>query len=107
MYTNKYYMMIVQAKCDFGDVLVTHDIDEFLTEEFVRVLRGRSVENGINKRATIATILTTGSIVDGQFMMPSTRDCLNNFRRVRNALSKGRKLYVTVYDGDCTFAVAI
>ena len=107
MYTNKYYDAVVQAKLNFDEVLSSHDIDELLTEDFIRVLRGRTVVDSINKRAVVATVLTTGSIVNGQFMMPSTKDCLNNFRHVRKALSKGRKLHVTVYDGDYIFLAAI
>lgn len=56
---------------------------------------------GINAAAALATVLSVGCFCDWRrtFMMPSTADCCMAFRDIRNAISKGRGVSLSYYEG--------
>lgn len=101
MYEKKYYKYVVKAKEIVSKVLEEYDVSD-LCDDARRLLHNRVLCESINMRAAMLTVLATGSVVNGtQFMMPGTRDCLSNFRYIRNRLSKGRKIEVPDFHRYC------
>lgn len=102
MYT-KYYKMITGAK-----EFVSHCIDEgadplheIYTGKMSHTLRSREYCTSINIRAAVAAVLTSGTFLEsGQFMMPSTKLCLMNFKYARRQLSDNRPIEVSVADSN-------
>lgn len=93
MYNEKYYKMVVWAKEAIEKVIQEQDVD-YMLNDVSTFIRSKKECNSINIKAAVATVVCVGGLVNGQFMMPCTKDCLTNFRKVRRDLSKGRKLMV-------------
>lgn len=57
------------------------------------------------KRVALVTVFTTGcyDLQAQQFLMPSTSDCMRNFRYVSKMMSKRRRLDICYYDWDGTY----
>ncbi len=101
MFEKKYYELITRAKEIVGEVLEEYDITD-LCDDARRLLHSNILCNSINTRAAVLTVLASGSVVNGnQFMMPGTRECLSNFRYIRNRLSKRRKIEVPDFHRYC------
>lgn len=103
MYTHKYYTMITGAK-EFVAYCIDQGADplhEIHAGDMSRTLRTRKFCPSINTRAAVAAVLTSGTFLEsGQFMMPSTRACLDNFKYARRRLSDSRPIEVSVADGN-------
>ena len=103
MYTHKYYNLVTRAK-EFVAYCIDQGADplhEIHAGDMSRPLRSNQCCPSINTRAAVATVLTSGTFLEsGQFMMPSTRACLDVFRHVRKQLSNQRPLVVSVADSN-------
>lgn len=103
MYTHKYYSMVVGAK-EFVDTVINEGADplyESRTGKMSHTLRSREYCSSINTRAAVAAVLTSGTFLEsGQFMTPSTKLCLMNFKYARRQLSDNRPIKVSVADGN-------
>lgn len=103
MYTNKYYMIAIKAK-EFVSYCIDQGADplyEVYTGEMTRTLRSNRYCPSINTRAAIASVLASGLFLEsGQFMMPSTRCVLDNFKYARRQLSDNRPIEVSVVDSN-------
>ena len=83
-----YYELIKEAKYEFFAMHQEKSIEEIIDD-----LQGcwtRKFEISIHERAALAAVILTGTVINWQFSMPLTRDCLRNFRRVRKILSDGK-----------------
>lgn len=103
MYTNKYYKMITGAK-EFVAYCIDQGADplhEIHAGDMSRTLRSRHYCSSINTRAAVASVLASGTFLEsGQFMMPSTKLCLMNFKYARRQLSDNRPIEVSVADSN-------
>lgn len=103
MYTHNYYSLTIRAK-EFVYQCIDEGVDplhEICTGEMSRILRSRHICPSINTRAAIASVLASGTFLEsGQFMMPSTRLVLDNFKYARRRLSDNRPIEVSVADSD-------
>lgn len=103
MCTNKYYSMITGAK-EFVARCIDEGVDPLYkihTGAMSRTLRSRQYCSSINTRAATAAVLISGTFLEsGQFMMPSTRCALDNFKYARRRLSDNRTLVVSVADSN-------
>lgn len=97
MYTQKYYEMIIKSKDLVETYMRYQDPDAKLSAELTKALRTQVYVNSINWRAAIATVIVCGGFENYDFLMPTTRRCVENFRRIRRDLSKGRTLSVDVW----------
>ena len=56
------------------------------------------------EKITSLTILSTGSFVESinglNFMMPSTKDCIKNWKEIRKRLNKKRPIYISIFTWD-------
>lgn len=103
MYTQKYYNLAVVAKG-----FVCHCIDEgadplheIRVGKMTHTLRSGQYCSSINTRAAVASVLASGLFLEsGEFMMPSTRCVLENFKYARRRLSRNRPIEVSVADGN-------
>lgn len=103
MYT-KYYSLVTGAK-EFVARCIDQEGVDLLHEIHVgtmsHALRSRQGCPSINTRAAVASVLTSGTFLEsGQFMMPSTRHVLNNFKYARRHLSDNRPIEVSVADSN-------
>lgn len=90
--------LVVACKNMVNMVQSTMSAEEMVSQAS-SVIRSHECDS-ITKRAGLASVLTCGVIVDGIFMMPSTKKCLDNFRDVRRKLSKHKRLEVMRNDAD-------
>ncbi len=101
MYTHKYYKLVTGAK-EFVAYCIDQGADplhEIHVGDMSRTLRSRQVCPSINTRAAVAAVLASGTFLEsGQFMMPSTRIVLDNFKYARRGLSRNRPIEVSVAD---------
>ena len=102
MYTH-YYKLVVGAK-EFVEHCIDEGADplhEIHAGSMSRTLRSRRYCPSINTRAAVAAVLTSGTFLEsGQFMMPSTRHVLDNFKYARRQLSNNRPIEVSVADSN-------
>ena len=97
---NNYYDTIVAAKetvieeFEKLDINGGHDYNEIVND---LTKRARKIKS-INQEAALVTVLSLGLWMDEDgdidFAMPSTRMCLEKFKRIRRAISKG----VTIFE---------
>lgn len=100
MLKNNYYNAIVTAKeaviaeFDKLDINGGYGYNEIVNDLTKRVRKTKS----INQEAALVTVLSLGLWMDEDgdidFAMPSTRMCLEKFKHIRRAISKG----VTVFE---------
>ena len=102
MYT-QYYTLVTGAK-QFVEHCIEEGADplhEIRTGSMSRTLRSKCYCPSINTRAAIASVLASGTFLEsGQFMMPSTRHVLDNFKYARRRLSDNRPIEVSVADSN-------
>lgn len=102
MYT-QYYKLVTGAK-EFVSTCIEKGADplhEIYTGDMTHTLRSRKACPSINTRAAVAAVLASGTFLEsGQFMMPSTRLCLMNFKYARRRLSDNRPIEVSVADSN-------
>ena len=102
MYT-QYYKLVTGAK-EFVDHCINEGADplyEIRMGKMSHTLRSREYCSSINTRAAVASVLASGTFLEsGQFMMPSTRCVLDNFKYARKRLSRNRPIEVSVADSN-------
>ena len=111
MVSNEVYVAIVEAKEQVSDLFEIHgdlmsSVEDVYTLVY-RLLIDREMK--IAKRLAVLTVLSTGSIngpFSGQFMMPSTAACCEEFRRIKAEFRKGFAS-VVVYDSNNNNVTAI
>ena len=110
MMTNVYELILsakeyVQNQMDNGGFEHVSSLagadDQLHAKIFGLAIQRAQEKSGINAAAALATVLAVGCFCDWQrvFMMPSTSDCCSVFRDIRNALSKGRGVSLSYYNG--------
>jgi len=103
MYTEKMYNKVIWAK-DFVAQCIDEGVDplrEIGDGRMAHTLRSRRYCSSINTRAAVASVLASGTFLEsGQFMMPSTRLVLDNFKYARRRLSDNRPIEVSIADSD-------
>lgn len=111
MVSNEVYVAIVEAKEQVSELFEIHgdlmsSVEDVYTLVY-RLLIDREMK--IAKRLAVLTVLSTGSIngpFSGQFMMPSTAACCEEFRRIKAEFRKGFAS-VVVYDSNNNNVTAI
>lgn len=110
MMTNVYELILsakeyVQNQMDNGGFEHVSSLagadDQLHAKIFGLAIQRAQEKGGINVAAALATVLAVGDFVGWRrdFMMPSTADCCLAFRDIRNALSKGRGVSLSYYNG--------
>lgn len=103
MYTHRYYAAVTAAKELVGKYVEENDdlLNVVMSGEASYVIRSNSFSRNITAKAALASVLASGTFLEtGQFMMPSTRACLDVFRHVRKQLSNQRPILLMVADGN-------
>lgn len=100
---------IIQTDDDLYNEMIQFMLDDEL-KRFGHIVWYELGRDSIYKKVAWITVLWCGLFVqscgnESSFMMPSTRDCMENFRHVMKYIKKGRRLdytYIDVYGNECT-----